>query len=115
MSHEITKTSGGYDITLTRGDSLFLEVSLTKNDEPYIPAPGSRIRFAMKRSYNDPDTEVLIEKVIPLDTLILEIEPEDTKPLPMGKTFVYDIEITDEYQHVDTFIKGNFTIGKEVK
>lgn len=30
MSHEITKTSGGYDITLTRGDSLFLEVGLTK-------------------------------------------------------------------------------------
>lgn len=111
MSHEIS----GNNITLTRGDSLFLQITLEKNGEPYIPSEGSRIRFAMKRSYNDPDSEVLLEKQIPLDTLILEIEPNDTKPFPMGKTFVYDIELTDEHGHVDTFISGNFTIGKEVK
>ena len=115
MSHEVIKTSSGYDITLTRGDSLFLELALMKNDEPYVPQEGSRVRFAMKRSYNDPDSEVLLEKTIPLDTMILEFEPSDTKPLQMGKSFVYDIEITDEMGHVDTFISGKFTIGKEVK
>ena len=115
MSHSISKTSEGYDITLTRGDSLFLQIALKKNGETYNPEEGCRIRFAMKRKYTDPDTEVLLEKPIPLDTMILEIEPEDTKPFPMGKTFVYDIEITDSHDHVDTFIKGNFTIDKEVK
>ena len=111
MSHKIS----GTDITLTRGDSLFLQISLKKNGEPYTPAEGSRIRFAMKQSYKDPDSEVLLEKQIPLDTLILEFEPQDTKPFPMGKTYVYDIELTDEHGHVDTFIQGTFTIGKEVK
>lgn len=39
----------GTDITLTRGDSLFLHLSLTKNGEEYIPEEGSSIRFAMKQ------------------------------------------------------------------
>lgn len=111
MSHRIE----GTDITLTRGDSLFLQLSLYKDGDVYVPAPGSRVRFAMKRSYNDPDSEIILEKQIPINTLLLEIEPEDTKPLTMGKSYVYDIELTDENGYVDTFIAGKFTIGKEVK
>lgn len=109
MSHEIK----GTDITLTRGDTLFLQLSLTKNGEPYTPAQGSTIRFAMKERYTD--TEVVLEKAVPMDTLILEFVPADTKPLPMGKAYVYDIELTDEYGHVDTFIQGKFKIGNEVE
>ncbi len=112
MSHAIRKTGAGYDITLTRGDSLFLQLSLTKNDEAYTPAEGSVIRFAMKEKYTD--SEVVLEKSIPIDTLLLSITPADTKSLPMGKSYVYDIELTDEAGHVDTFIEGKFTIGKEV-
>ena len=51
-----------HDITLTRGDSLFLNLSLKKNNQSYTPAQGSSIRFAMKRKYTDPDTEVLLNK-----------------------------------------------------
>ena len=32
----------------------------------------------------------------------------------MGKSYVYDIQITDKYGFVATFIEGNFTIGNEV-
>ena len=113
MSHQIKKTDAGYDITLTRGDSLFLEISLTKNGQSYTPAVGSSVRFAMKEKYTD--TEVTLEKQIPLDTMLLSINPEDTKPLPMGKSYVYDIQLTDEAGHVDTFIEGKFTLGKEVE
>ena len=108
MSHSIT----GTNISLTRGDSLFLQLELTKNGEPYTPEQGCSIRFAMKESYTS--NKVLIMKPIPLDTLILEIEPMDTKPLPMNKTYVYDIELTDEAGHVDTFIEGKFRLTEEV-
>ena len=108
MSHSIS----GTDITLTRGDSLFLRIGLKKDGEPYTPAQGSSIRFAMKKKYTD--EEVVLEKPVPLDTMMLEFEPQDTKPLPMGKTYVYDIELTDETGYVDTFIKGTFTIDYEV-
>ena len=113
--YDIVKTEEGYDITLTRGDSLPLQLTnLKKNNDPYIPDPEDSIRFAMKRKYKDPDTEVILVKDISPDNLILNIEPEDTKELPMGKTFVYDIQITDKYGFVSTFIKGNFTTGNEV-
>ena len=110
MSHSIH----GNDITLTRGDTLFLQLSLTKNGQSYTPAQGSSIRFAMKAKYSDPDNAVALQKNIPIDTLLLEFEPEDTKDLVMKKTYVYDIQLTDENGHVDTFISGNFTIGEEV-
>lgn len=113
--YEITKTEVGYDITLTRGDSLPLQLTnLQKNDEPYDPDPEDVIRFAMKRKYKDPNEDVVLVKEISPDTLILNIAPEDTKELPMGKTYVYDIQITDKYGFVATFIEGNFTIGNEV-
>lgn len=111
----IVKTQVGFDITLTRGDSLPLQLTnLQKNDEPYDPNPEDVIRFAMKRRYKDPDEDVILVKDISPDTLILTIEPEDTKELQMGKSYVYDIEITDKYGFVATFIEGIFTIGNEV-
>ena len=104
----------GTDIVLTRGDSLYLQLELEKNGEPYIPDSGAVIRFAMKAKYKDPDDAVVLVKNIPVDTLILAIEPEDTKGLTMNKSYVYDIELTDENGDVDTFIIGTFTIGEEV-
>ena len=104
----------GNDITLTRGDSLSIQIALEKDGDPYTPAYGSSIRFAMKAKYKDPDTDVVLVKNIPIDTLQLDFEPEDTKDLVMGKTYVYDIQLTDENGFVDTFIQGTFTIGNEV-
>lgn len=103
----------GNNITLTRGDTLFLEISMTKDGEPFTPETGSSIRFAMKKKYTDADSTALI-KTIPTDTLTLEIEPEDTKNLQMKKTYVYDIQYTDAEGHVDTFISGTFTLAEEV-
>ena len=101
-----------YDITLTRGDTLFIEFPLfNDDDEPYTPVEGEKLRFAMKKKYKDEEPLVLID--IPINTCLLEIKPEDTKPLPFG-VYVYDVEFTDIGDHVSTIIKGEFTVDKEV-
>ena len=102
------------NIILTRGDTLLLEIKMIKQGEIYIPIEGETLRFAMKNKYSDPDQKVILVKNIPIDTLILELEPEDTKNLPMRSKYVYDIQFTDIDGRVDTFIKGTLTIEEEV-
>ena len=111
----------GTTISLTRGDSLTVKIELFNSaDEPYIPAEGDSIRFALKHTdmkfdrsdYKDP--EPLIIKNIPTDTLTLDLAPEDTKDLPFN-TYVYDIEMTFANGRVDTFIQNSkFILTPEV-
>lgn len=85
---------------------------MRKSNTEYIPTEGT-LRFAVKRSYRDPDKDVLINKEIPLDTRLLELEGSDTKDLKFG-TYVYDIEYTDENGHPDTFISAKLILTEEV-
>ena len=105
----------GTTITLTRGDTFIATVEMhigTKDGEEYIPNAGDNVRFALKRRYED--KEPLILKNIPLDTLELRLEPEDTKPLKFGD-YVYDVELTTETGIVDTFIhEADFILAREV-
>lgn len=89
-----------------------LQVEILINNTIYTPVAGDSVRFAMKQSYNS--TRVLIEKKIPIDTMILKLEPTDTKRFNFGK-YVYDIEITFANGDVDTFISGEFELTPEVK
>lgn len=102
------------NITMTRGDSASIPITLKRGGEDYTPVEGDTIRFAMKKAYKDPDDQVLVNKAIPTDTMILEIEPEDTKGLPMGKQYVYDIEFVSATGKVDTFVRGIIELGNEV-
>lgn len=110
----------GTTIYLTRGDSLFLQLSLRKHRAPYTPDSADVIRFALKRNILNPnrsdfiDSTPLISKTIPNDTLVLELEPSDTKNLGFGE-YVYDIEITFANGDVDTFIAdAKFVLTREV-
>lgn len=105
----------GTTIYATRGDTVKLHIELVDSEgNEYTPQPGDRIRFAMKNDYND-ETPVL-EKNVPIDTMILKIEPEDTKSLPQPSSYVYDIQITYENGDVDTFIdKSKFKLTEEVE
>ena len=111
----------GTTISLTRGDSLTVKIDLYNSAcEPYVPQSGDSIRFALKHpdmkydktDYKDP--EPLIIKTIPTDTLLLNLNPEDTKSLAFG-TYVYDIEMTFANGRVDTFVHDSkFVLTPEV-
>lgn len=99
------------NIELTRGDTGFFTIALKNNQgEDYIPQEGDTLRFAMGKNYGG---EPLILKQIPIDTLVLEIQPQDTASLNFGK-YVYDVEFTDAAGHVSTIILANFMLTKEV-
>lgn len=110
----------GTSITMTRGDTLIVTVGMTQNGAAYTPAEGDVIRFAVKNTTmvgggaNYKDEEPILEKVIPNDTLQLELEPDDTKEMKFG-TYVYDISITFADGSVDTFITtSSFELTPEV-
>lgn len=109
----------GNTIYLTRGDTLRASLSIKQNNTEYTPIEGDSIRFAMKRSDMKHDrtgyldTTPLILKDIPIDTMILRLEPEDTKSLKFGK-YVYDIQITMSNGLVDTFISDLLYLEPEV-
>ena len=99
----------------TRGDTLDFTVVILKSDKVtrYHPVQGDRVRFALKKEYED--MKPLIVKDVPIDTMRLHLDPEDTKNLPFG-TYVYDLELTfGDDGTVDTFInKGKFKLTEEV-
>lgn len=101
-------------ITITRGDTLEVPVYIgTAEGEPFVPAPGDVIRFALKGSYRD--AEPLIVKRIPNDTLILRLEASETKQLANSrKPYVFDIELTTPGGTVDTFLTGSMYVTEEV-
>lgn len=103
-------------ITMVRGDTALITISITDSDgEAYEVQDGDVIRFAVKKRYSDDDTVIL--KTIDNDTLLLQIDPEDTEDLDMGSRgkYVYDIEITQADGTVDTFIRGTLYLLEEVE
>lgn len=70
-------TGVSVNINLTRGDYLPLTIEMEKEDEAFTPNTGS-LRFALKKKYKNSDTELLLNKAIPLDTRLLELEGDDT-------------------------------------
>jgi uncharacterized membrane protein YkoI len=88
-------------------------VSIFDHDNnPYVPADTDVIRFALKKTFAD--AEPLIVKQIPVKTMELRLESEDTKQLEVG-AYVYDIEITMGDGIVDTFIdRQKFIVTDEV-
>ena len=111
----------GNTIEMTRGDTLAVTVSIAdENGQAYTPDENDVIRFALKhadmtlgrKEYKD--VNPLINKTIPNDTLVLQLDPADTKTLDFGE-YVYDIELTHAGGVVDTFIANErFIISPEV-
>jgi len=103
----------GKTIVLTRGDSFKQIITAKDMDgKPYTPVSGDVIRFAVKKNYSDQN--IVIEKQIPYDTMLLQLSPSDTKSLEFG-TYVYDIKITYANGDVNTFLdKGTLKLTEEV-
>jgi hypothetical protein len=95
----------GNTIFLTRGDTFKAHLSINNPDgSVYTPVEGDTVRFALKE--NIEDQECLILKNIPIDTMLLVLEPQDTKPLDFG-SYIYDIQLTKANGEVDTFITAS--------
>lgn len=125
MSVKITDNT----IEMTRGDTLRCRVTpyiLVRDEqgevigrEEYAPVEGDSIRFAvkhtaMKGGKRYKDDEPLILKTIPISTLLLQLDPADTKELDFD-TYVYDVEITYADGTVYTFItQQDFILTPEV-
>ena len=119
------KIDANNNITLTRGDTLTLTVSLLHEVdpvppateptiEPYVPVEGDVIRFAVSKGYkSEPGYELKFSKVIPNDTLTFTASSTETAL--DYKTYNYDVEITHSDGCVDTFISGRLTITGEAK
>ena len=101
----------GTTINMVRGDTAVISIAIKdQSGETYTPTGGDKVRFAMKKNYNDPAP--LIEK--DCTSLQLELDPADTKGLAFG-TYVYDIELTKADGTVDTFIcKARLNLVEEV-
>lgn len=92
-------------IYLTRGDTFKAVITITNPDgTTYTPADGDTIRFAMKENIDD--EECLINRDIPIDTMLLVLYPEDTKELEYGN-YIYDIQLTKANGDIDTFITAS--------
>ena len=49
----------GDNISLTRGDTLILNISITKNNDAYTPNNGDKVRFALKRTLRDAEPIII--------------------------------------------------------
>lgn len=108
------------DITLTRGDTLVLDIEPKKLTppvppateptwEPYTPQEGDVIRFAVSKGYkSETDYELQFKITVPNDTLRITATPDKTAL--DYYTYNYDVEITFADGTVDTFISGKLKI-----
>lgn len=103
----------GTNISLTKGDTFYCAIEIKNEDgTDYTPQEGDEVKFTLKRNASERDA--LIEKIIPNDTLILHLVPEDTSDLTV-RHYVYDVQLTKENGDVYTFIpESQFILTAEV-
>lgn len=107
------KINSGKYIRMTRGDTLRVRIEITdENGNVYIPVEGDKVLFALKKEFDE--SECIICKEIPTDTLELHLSPDDTHKLEQMGVYLYEISITLNNGYVDTFISGTLTLLGEV-
>ena len=93
---------------------MILEVALKdESGNEYVPISGDKIYFRLKKSVTAKD--ILIEKEIPYDTRILQLNEEDTENLKFG-TYCYEIElVTESDYHFTVIANTEFEISQELE
>ena len=101
-------------IQLTRGDTMILELTLNdESGEVYEPTETDKIYFRVKRNATAKD--ILIEKEIPYDTMLLQLNEADTKNLKFG-VYYYEIElVTETDYHFTAIANTEFEITEELE
>ena len=98
----------GNKLTLTRGNTAFIEIELFKDDEPYVMKTGDSLTLSLKRKndYNN----VLLTKTSTTNTIT--IVENDTKDLSCGE-YDYDITFRGNDGIIDTLFYDTFVLGGE--
>lgn len=92
------------NIKLTRGDTAKIKVDIeTIDGDIYEPKEGDRVVFTVKRYPTD--KQPIFVKDIPINTLILVLNSEDTKNMEFG-TYRFDVQLIFGNGEVDTFIEN---------
>ena len=109
----MVRVDGDNRIYMTRGDSATFDIVPTFENQEYTPLASDKIVFTVKETYKS--KEPVIEKVIPNDTLVLTLHPEDTKNLRAPAKYVYDVYIMSASGAKDTFIpNAEFNLKENV-
>lgn len=103
------------NLSMIRGDSESIILSIDENDNEYIFENGDKVYFTVKRNANT--KEIIIQEVVtnfPDNLAIIEIEPSDTSDLQF-RSYVYDIQLTTKHGRVKTVVPhSKFDILQEV-
>ena len=91
-------------IIMTRGDTAKIKVGVKfkESGEPYDPESGDIIRFSVKKYLSDKSPSIV--KDVPIETMLLVLDPEDTKNLSFG-IYHYDVQLIKSNGDTDTIIE----------
>lgn len=98
-------------IKMVQGDTVkfYIDVAYGIDKVEYELSEGDIITFLMKKYIYD--KQPLIQKDIPIDTCMLEIDPEDTMNLPFGE-YHYNVQLTLAKGEVYTVIPDSLFLIK---
>lgn len=99
MSYSVSGTK----IIMTRGDTAKFNVTIKylNNGVTYRPNESDTIRFSVKKYISDKSPVII--KEVPVSSMILVIDPQDTEKLNFG-LYHYDMELVKENGETETFI-----------
>ena len=91
-------------IIMTRGDTVKIAVGIEykESGEAFIPDSDDIIRFSVKKYLTD-KLPVII-KDIPVSSMLLILDPDDTKNLSFG-AYHYDVQLIRHNGDTDTIIE----------
>lgn len=104
----------GSRIFLTRGDTAFLVLHILDSaGNPYNVQEGDKIYFRLKSDVFS--RQLIIEKEIDINSLRLQLDPEDTEDLSFT-TYKYEIElVTSTGYHFTIIENSEFVIRPELE
>lgn len=106
--------SNDKNIKMTRGDTFVKVLALTKESQAYVVQEGDDILFTMAHGFKGMrGYKVVLQKHLPMDTLLWQILPRETQDLPYG-TYNYDLQMTYADGTVETFCQATIELLKEV-
>ncbi len=100
------------DMSVIKGNTFRVQVKITNDARlSYIPCAGDVIMFSVFNKYTD--VSPIYEKKIPYDTLLLDLNANETAKLRIND-YVYRIRLIRQNGDVDDFLHGKFNVKEMI-